>query len=171
MGILVPMIVQEIYNGNEVGEGPQINIKGYLLGNPFTDTSGDYNSRIQFANHMALLSDAIYKSAEENCDGEYWKIDPNNSLCIQALQVVDKCIGRIRLPHILEPYCDDSNTLKFYLSRRGLGTLDKIFMDTWSLPQVQKQSCRVDNYLYSYVWANNRDVRKVLHVHEVSCSK
>ncbi|KAI7733876.1 hypothetical protein M8C21_013932, partial [Ambrosia artemisiifolia] len=166
MGILLPMIVQEIYNGNEVGEGPRINIKGYSLGNPLTDTGGNYNSRIRYAHRMALLSDAIYKSAEENCDGEYWKIDPNNSLCIQALQVVDKCIGRIRSPQILEPYCDDSNTLKFYLSRRGLGTLDKIFMDTWSLPQVQKQSCRDDNYLYSYVWANNRDVREALHVHE-----
>ncbi|KAJ9538218.1 hypothetical protein OSB04_030951 [Centaurea solstitialis] len=59
-GILVPIIVQEIYDGNEFGEGPKINIEGYILGNPGTDTS-DYNSRIRYAHRMALLSDAIYK--------------------------------------------------------------------------------------------------------------
>ncbi|KAI3803760.1 hypothetical protein L1987_31922 [Smallanthus sonchifolius] len=166
MGIVLPMIVQEIYNGNEVGEGRPVNIKGYLLGNPFTDTSGDYNSRIRFAHRIALLSDAIYKSVKKNCNGEYLKIDPNNSLCIHDLQVVDKCIGRIRIAHILEPYCETSNTFKSDLFRRGLGALDKIFMDIQSLPQVQKQWCRDDNYEYSYVWANNRDVREALHVHE-----
>ncbi|KAI3774653.1 hypothetical protein L1987_49212 [Smallanthus sonchifolius] len=170
-GLVVPMIVQEIYNGNEVGEGRPVNIKGYLLGNPFTDTSGDYNSRIRFAHRIALLSDAIYKSVEENCNGEYLEIDPSNSLCIHDLQVVDKCIGRIRLAHILEPYCETSNTFKSDLFRRGLGALDKIFMDIWSLPQVQKQWCfsyesMDDNYVYSYVWANNRDVREALHVRE-----
>ncbi|PWA34605.1 hypothetical protein CTI12_AA617440 [Artemisia annua] len=60
-GLVAPMIVQEIYNGNKVGEGPHINIKGYVLGNPLTDTSADYNSRIPYAHNMALLSDEIYK--------------------------------------------------------------------------------------------------------------
>ncbi|PWA96715.1 serine carboxypeptidase-like 3 [Artemisia annua] len=61
MGIVLPMVVQEIYNGNELGERPRMNIKGYLLGNPLTDRSGDYNSRIPFAHSKALLSDEIYK--------------------------------------------------------------------------------------------------------------
>ncbi|XP_076900686.1 serine carboxypeptidase-like 13 [Bidens hawaiensis] len=149
MGIVLPMIVQEIYNGNEVRKELHINIKGYLLGNPLTDIHGDYNSRIGFAHGMALLSDAIYKSVKESCNGEYLKVYANNSLCIQDLQVVDKCLERINTGQILEPYCDTSNTLKL-----------------WSLPQVQKQWCRDDNHLYSYVWANNRDVREALHIRE-----
>ncbi|KAI3505474.1 hypothetical protein L1887_27605 [Cichorium endivia] len=60
-GIVAPMILQKIYNGNEVGEGPYINIKGYVLGNPVTNKSGDNNSKVPFAHRMGLLSDAIYK--------------------------------------------------------------------------------------------------------------
>ncbi|KAI3790594.1 hypothetical protein L2E82_03751 [Cichorium intybus] len=110
-GLVVPMIVQEIYNGNEVGEWPRINIKGYVIGNGVTDTSDEYNSRISFAHHMALLSDAIYKSTKENCGGEYLNVDENNSLCIRDLQVVDKCIERIKKEHVLEPNCDDTSII------------------------------------------------------------
>ncbi|PWA67993.1 serine carboxypeptidase-like 17 [Artemisia annua] len=113
-GLVAPMIVQEIYNGNEVGKGPHINIQGYVLGNPLTYTSADFNSRIPYAHNMALLSDAIYKSTKENCHGEYWNVDPNNSLCVHDLDVVDKD----------------------------------------------------DNYLYSSVWANSKDVREALHIRE-----
>ncbi|PWA70376.1 serine carboxypeptidase-like 18 [Artemisia annua] len=141
--------------------------KGYVLGNPLTDTSAGYNSRIPYAHNMALLSDAIYKSTKENCHGEYWNVDPNNSLCVHDLDVVDKCLGRIRLPHILEPYCETTDTLTSDLYRRGLGDLDEASVDIWSLlPQVQTQWCRDDNYLYSSVWANSKDVREALHIRE-----
>ncbi|KAL7599229.1 hypothetical protein Lser_V15G24412 [Lactuca serriola] len=166
MGIVAPMIVNEIYKGNEVGEGPQIKIKGYMLGNPLTDTSGDYNSRIPFLHHMGLLSNEIYKSAKENCHGKYLDVDPNNHRCINDLKVVDKCIGRINKPQILEPACDTSNTLKSDHFGRGLVSLDKASMDIWSLPQVRIQGCRDDHYIYSYVWANRRDVREALHIDE-----
>ncbi|CAI9285013.1 unnamed protein product [Lactuca saligna] len=165
-GIVVPMIVQEIYNGNEVGEGLHINIKGYVLGNPSTDASVDYNSKIPFAHRMGFLSDAIYKSTKENCHGEYLNVHPNNSLCKHYLQVVEKCLERIRKAHILEPFCDTLNTLKSDLFSRGLRSLDKTSMDIWSLSQLQIQGCREDNYLYSYTWANRKDVREALNIHE-----
>ncbi|PWA70375.1 Serine carboxypeptidase-like protein 3 [Artemisia annua] len=43
--------------------------KGYVIGNPNTDTSSDYNSRIPYAHNMALLSSGIYKAVHENCHG------------------------------------------------------------------------------------------------------
>ncbi|CAH1427317.1 unnamed protein product [Lactuca virosa] len=135
-GLVVPMIVLEIYNGNEVGEGPQINIKGYVIGNPLADTNGAYNSRIPFAHRMALLSDAIYNSTKETCHGEYLNVDPNNTLCIHDLQVVDKFLERICMPHILEPVCDTSNALKFHLFKRDLRSLEKTSAD---VPRLQKQ--------------------------------
>ncbi|CAH1426833.1 unnamed protein product [Lactuca virosa] len=140
-GLVVPMIVQEIYNGNEVGEGPHMNINGYVIGNAVTDTNDEYNSRIPFAHRLALLSDEIYVSAKENCFGEYLNVDPNNSLCINDLQVVDKCLERIKMEHVLEPNCDTSIAVK---------------------------GCPDNKSKYLSAWANRRDVQKALHIREES---
>ncbi|KAJ0836155.1 putative peptidase S10, serine carboxypeptidase, alpha/Beta hydrolase [Helianthus annuus] len=136
-GIVLPMLVQEIFNGIEVGEWPQINIEGYMLGNPLTDLTNDYNSRIPFAHRMALLSDEIYKSVKENCHGDYLNVDPNNIMCIHDLQVYLK---RIKGVHILEPACPRSDSLEVDPFITGVRAIDKTSMDI--LPQVQNQSCR-----------------------------
>ncbi|KAI7741616.1 hypothetical protein M8C21_024041, partial [Ambrosia artemisiifolia] len=111
-------------------------------------------------------------SVKENCNEDYFEVDPNNSLCIHDLEVVDKCLERINTAQILEPSCDTANTLKFDPFKRGLKALEKMSMDMLSLPRVPKQWCRVftsimdDNHIYSYYWANNIDVREALHVRE-----
>ncbi|KAJ9538213.1 hypothetical protein OSB04_030946 [Centaurea solstitialis] len=165
-GIVVPMVVQEIYNGIEVGEWPQINIKGYVLGNPVTNISSEYNSRIPFAHNMALLSDEIYESAKENCRGEYRKVDPNNSLCIRDLKVVEKCFERTYKGHILEPACEPTNPFKSNMVGRSMRSLDKTSVDALQLPQFKMHWCREGSYIYSSTWANSRDVREALHIHE-----
>nr|GEZ03817.1 serine carboxypeptidase-like 16 [Tanacetum cinerariifolium] len=48
-----------------------LNIQGYILCSPLTDKFMDFNSRVEFAHRMALISDDIYKSAVENCRGDY----------------------------------------------------------------------------------------------------
>ncbi|XP_052627428.1 serine carboxypeptidase-like 17 isoform X2 [Lactuca sativa] len=166
-GLFVPLIVQQIYKGNEVGEEPHINIKGYVIGNPVTDTSAEYNFRIPSAHHLALLSDAVYKSAKRNCRGEYLNVDSNNILCIHDLNVVEKCLKRIQMEYILDPYCGPSNTFKPSLFKRDLRSIEKTSKDIWSLHQVQMEGCNDDIHMYPYVWANRRDVREALHIREV----
>ncbi|CAK9144975.1 unnamed protein product [Ilex paraguariensis] len=90
VGMVVPIIVQEIYNGNEAGNEPQLNIKGYILSNPLTDKNGDVNSRVEYAHRVALLSDELYESTKANCQGKYIDVDPKNLLCLRDLQEVDK---------------------------------------------------------------------------------
>ncbi|KAM7476836.1 hypothetical protein LguiB_024079 [Lonicera macranthoides] len=34
---------------------------GYMIGNPLTDKTNDFNSRVQFAHRLALLSDELFK--------------------------------------------------------------------------------------------------------------
>ncbi|KAF3433905.1 hypothetical protein FNV43_RR25008 [Rhamnella rubrinervis] len=88
-GIIIPVIVQEITNDNEVGLEPSMNLKGYALGNPFT-TPMDGNSRIRFSHGMALISDKLYKSAKTNCKGDFVNIDPKNALCAKDMKVIDE---------------------------------------------------------------------------------
>ncbi|CAK9148561.1 unnamed protein product [Ilex paraguariensis] len=166
IGMVVPIIVEEIYNGNEAGNEPQMNIKGYMLGNPLTDKNRDVNSRIQYAHRVTLLSDELYKSTKANCHGEYVDVDPNNGLCTSDLQDVEKCIEKINLPQILEPLCDTSH-VNLSLLRWDRSSLEENSMDPlWSLPLLPEPGCRDFIYNYATMWANDRAVQKALHIRE-----
>ncbi|XP_052627137.1 serine carboxypeptidase-like 13 [Lactuca sativa] len=174
-GIIAPMIVHEIYNvlnGDEhlirvlsfeiisANFKTEIETDGYVLGNPGTDTLGEINSRVQYAHHMALLSDALYKRTKKDCHGEYLNIDPNNTPCINDLQDFHKCIDNISTAHILEPICDPS----IYDLFRSFKSIEKASLNFWSLHQVQKSWCRDCNYLLIEPWANSKEVREALHI-------
>ncbi|MCI22791.1 serine carboxypeptidase, partial [Trifolium medium] len=62
-GIPVPVIVQEIAQGNEKGVKPWINLQGYLTGNAAT-TGKETNYQIPFAHGMGLISDELYEVVE-----------------------------------------------------------------------------------------------------------
>ncbi|KAI7990623.1 Serine carboxypeptidase-like 18 [Camellia lanceoleosa] len=164
-GLIVPIIVQEIYDGNEVTLDPPMNIQGYLLGNPFTDENY-LNSRVVFAHRMALLSDDLYESTKANCHGNYVDVDPNNTLCVIDLQVVEECIENLDPAQILEPNCDDMspkpNLLKW--NRNALKEDPKDLL--LSLPPLPGPWCRNYNYLYAYIWANDRTVQEALHIRQ-----
>nr|XP_043611170.1 serine carboxypeptidase-like 13 [Erigeron canadensis] len=106
IGVVVPKITLELYEGNERGEQPTINIKGYILISPLTHKFMDFNSRFEYAHRMALISDDIYKSAIANCQGNYVNVNSANSLCAQNLQSYEECTSHIKLDNILEPFCD-----------------------------------------------------------------
>ncbi|KAK9051367.1 hypothetical protein SSX86_027994 [Deinandra increscens subsp. villosa] len=109
MGIVTPIITTKIYEGNERGDQPQLNIQGYILANPLTDKFTDFNSRLEFAHRTALISDDIYESAMKNCHGDYVNINNANALCAQSLQRYNQCTDKISVSNILEPFCDESN--------------------------------------------------------------
>ncbi|KAL4586250.1 hypothetical protein LXL04_010885 [Taraxacum kok-saghyz] len=80
MGLIIPNVVSNIYNGNEQRVQPKLNIKGFLLVSPLTDRFIDFNSRVEFAYRAALIEDEIYE-----------------------------CIARINMDDILEPLCDEQD--------------------------------------------------------------
>uniref|UniRef100_A0A5B6ZMZ1 Putative serine carboxypeptidase-like 18 n=1 Tax=Davidia involucrata TaxID=16924 RepID=A0A5B6ZMZ1_DAVIN len=166
-GIVVPVLVQEIYNGNEAGLEPFMNIKGYSLGNPYTNSTGDLNSRIPFAHRVSLLSDELYESTKENCNGNYMEVDPNNALCVDDLQVVEQCIEKIDTANILEPKCATLSPKPNTILKWDQSSLEENPRDLLNrLPLPNGPWCREYNYLYSYIWANNKTVRKALHIRE-----
>ncbi|KAF3780706.1 Serine carboxypeptidase-like 2 [Nymphaea thermarum] len=69
-GLPIPFWVQKIANGNRDGYLPFVNLEGYILGNPSTDLKFDV-SLVPFAYGMGLISEELYKEAEQSCGGRY----------------------------------------------------------------------------------------------------
>ncbi|XP_048128748.1 serine carboxypeptidase-like 18 [Rhodamnia argentea] len=164
-GVVVPIIVKEIYDGNEAGREPPMNLKGYVLGNPVTCDVKDLSQRIPYGHKTALILDELYESTKTNCNGDYVNVDPTNGACLTDLQMVSICLEKIYFAHILEPICDflSPNHTRVKWNR---SILEENIIDVVSVPQQSKPWCRSYNYLYSYIWANDRNVRETLHVRE-----
>ncbi|KAL8208134.1 hypothetical protein R6Q57_007546 [Mikania cordata] len=144
MGIVIPATTLEVYKGNEHGKQPQLNIKGCICVSPLTDKFNDFNSRLEFAHRLALISDDIYESTKKNCNGNYITSDLENSECSNDLRRVDECTSGLNIGNILYPVCDAADP-------------DPI--------------CREAADLYLESWANYKAVQKALHVREVCSSQ
>ncbi|XP_076949441.1 serine carboxypeptidase-like 10 [Bidens hawaiensis] len=153
-GVPVPVITSLISDGNEAGNEPYINLKGYVLGNPLT-FPGEDNYQIRFANGMGLISDELYKSLFHMCRGEYRSeyISVDNIGCIQNLELYQECIDGIQTSHVLEPYC---------------GSIWLIKLPTQKLLNehnaVSSSYCRTDGYKLVYHWLDEASVREALHI-------
>ncbi|KAI3684092.1 hypothetical protein L2E82_49942 [Cichorium intybus] len=139
MGIILPNVALHVYQGNERGNQPQMNIKGVISVSPLTDKFGDFNSRFEFAHRVSLLSDDVYQSTKQSCNGNYISMynHSDNLLCLNNLQWVDECTSKINLENILEPLCDPADP-----------------------------ACREATFGLVVAWANKKDVREALNVRE-----
>ncbi|CAA7016211.1 unnamed protein product [Microthlaspi erraticum] len=141
-GKVIPAIVQEMSNGNCICCQPQINLQGYLLGNPVTDFDADQNSRISFAHGMALISDELFESMKRSCGGDYYNVDPLNTDCLKLVEEFNKTVSMIYEELVLDTNCDTTSP-----------------------------DCYTYRYLLSEYWANNESVRKALKVVEGTTGK
>ncbi|KFK25883.1 hypothetical protein AALP_AA8G174700 [Arabis alpina] len=160
-GKVIPAAVQEISKGNDLGFKPQINLQGYVLGNPVTDIELEYNDRVPFAHGMALISDELYESFKRTCRGNIENVDSSNIKCLKFVQEFRKCTSNLNEEHILKPTCDielptllSSNDVPRTYLRRLLP----------ANPLVSSPVCVLYNDLLSSLWANDESVRKALHV-------
>ncbi|RVW82494.1 Serine carboxypeptidase-like 18 [Vitis vinifera] len=167
-GLFVPIIAQKISDGNEAGQEPHMNLNGYLLGNALVDENIDFNSRVPFAHRMTFLSDKLYKKTEASCNGKYLKADPSNGQCTENLKVVNKCMEKINLPHVLEPKCGRPLSWKPNALKWESIPLEENFSDFLLSPirQLPEPTCRLYKFLFSYIWANDRRVQKALGIRE-----
>jgi len=138
-GITVPATVQEISKGNYQCCKPPINLQGYMLGNPITDSKIDGNSQIPYAHGMALISDELYESLKRICKGEYEHVDPYNTECLKLLEEFNECTSKLYRSHILYPLCEMTNP-----------------------------DCYIYRYSLSHYWVNDETVRKALQINKES---
>ncbi|GMY15993.1 serine carboxypeptidase-like 16 isoform X1 [Fagus crenata] len=167
VGILVPVLVQKIYDANEAGHKPPFSIKGYVLASPKTDSYLDANSKVQAAHRLTLISDELYKSAKTNCNGDYVNIDPTNERCAVDVEAIDELLRGINLVQVLEPVCT-SGSLKpdkvDWDQRILMRTSNQNFLH--SLPRNRAFWCRDYDLVFADIWANDPSVREALHVRE-----
>ncbi|CAJ2655763.1 unnamed protein product [Trifolium pratense] len=163
-GIPVPVIVQEISNGNEEGIKPSINLQGYLLGNPVT-TRTEKNFQIPYAHGMGLISDELYESLQKNCKGEYIDVDSKNDYCLRDLQSFDESLSRVYVYNILDRFCEDDSLLR----RRSL--IQELKKSSSSRLTVPELSCETYSFYLTTKWANDERVHKALHIREGTIGK
>ncbi|KAF6159735.1 hypothetical protein GIB67_029993 [Kingdonia uniflora] len=168
-GITAPLVVKDIFDGNEEGNEPFINLKGYLLGNAMTKPGIESNAAIPLAHGLGLLSEELYESMKRSCRGQYTHVNPSNAKCLEDVQAYHKCTSGINFAHILEPKCilvsPRPNEILEY--RTFLAEKDgKLHLPLHSPPAVPELKCRSYGYMLSYYWANNKRVREALHIKE-----
>ncbi|RVW64775.1 Serine carboxypeptidase-like 18 [Vitis vinifera] len=151
-GIPVPMIVNEIIEGNILGLSPGMNIKGYVLGSPVTDSFIDDNSKIPFAHGLSLISHELYNSAKTNCEGNY--VNVSSEACALDIEAIDELLRYINVAQVLHPYCY-AFTVK-PSERQGNRRS--------SLEEANYRSCDLYSSVPISIWANDESVRAALNV-------
>lgn len=165
-GITVPLLAQSILQGNSLGLAPRINLKGYLLGNPYISEESTVKSRFPYAQRVSLISDEIYATLKEDCDGEYINVAPNNTACLEALQGVEDCVSLLYMPQILDPTCSDGQQ-RWDIRKWEQTTLRETPRDLIRLPSQEKELwCRGDFYALSNMWMNLPSTQDALHVRQ-----
>ncbi|CAN7067955.1 unnamed protein product [Brassica rapa subsp. trilocularis] len=167
-GKVIPATVQEISKGNGIGFKPQINLQGYVIGNPTTDQEFDYNHRVPFAHGMALISDELYESLKRTCNGNYENVDPGNIECLQFVEEYHECIAGIYLGHVLAPVCAVAAPGLLWPKHVPKRDLRETLPTNLS---VSFPNCIVYSELQASMWANDESVRKALHVAKGSIGK
>ncbi|KAI3967807.1 hypothetical protein MKW92_031665 [Papaver armeniacum] len=173
-GLPVPVIVQDILDGNEAGHKPFINVKGIVLGNAVTEPTLEGNSKIPFVHGMGLISKELYESLKKTCEGEYTNVSPANTLCQRDLNSYYQSILGINTVQVLEPACysiiGPANSEKITTYRRSMSEDPKQpKYSKWPIqmdqdPQSPVLACRSYGYLLSSYWINNHTVREALHI-------
>ncbi|KAG8095566.1 hypothetical protein GUJ93_ZPchr0012g21676 [Zizania palustris] len=155
-GYTVPVTALQIAN-DDTARG-QLNLKGYLVGNPATDIKYDDGSKVPFMHGMGLISDEMYAAARDSCGGDYVST-PTNAECANALQAIQSATYAINPVHILEPMCGFASPRRYTVEEQQIMPLPRL-----GLPV----ECRDNGYRLSYLWADDPEVRATLGIHDGS---
>ncbi|XP_051150000.1 serine carboxypeptidase-like 18 isoform X3 [Andrographis paniculata] len=154
-GMTVPFIARLISDGNEAGVEPRINIKGYVLGNGATfPDEGNY--KIPFAHGMGLISDELYESLMQTCEGNYVNVDSSNHPCLDNLDTFHQLVDDLSGEQILDPTCERIDSRS---SRNGHRVL-------YNEERICTKKCYTYRHQYVPIWANNPSVQEALHIRE-----
>ncbi|KAE8008146.1 hypothetical protein FH972_004686 [Carpinus fangiana] len=157
-GISAPIVVKQIIDDNDAGVTPRLNLKGYILGCPRTDTDINENSKIIYSHRMGLVSDELYEATKEACNGSYTSVTSSQPECYENLKMLEHCTKDINKNHILEPKCTWTSPEPHGESVRR--ALEEEADGGLALPSSDPDFfCHTFGYALSYLWANDLTVR------------
>ncbi|KAK9740005.1 hypothetical protein RND81_03G003700 [Saponaria officinalis] len=157
-GMVVPTIVDDILQGNEIGLRPKLNLKGYVLGNPISEYDKCETARYKLSHDMSFIPDELYKAAEISCKGDFKNFDVKNAKCSKYVQTMKQDISLIFESNVLEHNCLPIS-LKSSKKQKYLNTKSML---------ANAEFCRVQSYLLILLWADDELVKKALHIQEGS---
>jgi len=149
-GHYVPNIVRAIQDGNTRADktgAPKINIKGFAVGNGYTDWKLDFNANVENGRFHALTSQDLYDAAYKACDEGnfarcFWPRDDvecpktcNDAVALATEQAMD---GSIDIYDIYVDVCLDPET------GAKVDTQMSLLMDERK-KQVRRNRRRLDN--------------------------
>ncbi|KAH7518570.1 hypothetical protein FEM48_Zijuj09G0185500 [Ziziphus jujuba var. spinosa] len=155
-GLLAPLYVQEILEGNKMGQEPFINLKRFYVGSGHTDTDIEENSKIPYVYHMGLISDDLYERAKESCGGKYVNVDATDTDCLNDLAKIAQCTKHINKYHILRTNCerDRVNSKKDNQIQARRSTEEMSWCEEY-IPDLAIQN-----------WASNKRVQDALQIRQ-----
>ncbi|XP_027931446.1 serine carboxypeptidase-like 18 [Vigna unguiculata] len=151
-GITTGPLVQKVYEGYKARHKPVINIKGYVLASPGVDRYQEENMKVLYAYQRSLISEALYKSMKENCNGDYVSIDPQNTKCVSDYEAYSELVRYINEQQIMEPLCATTPGLNREMLQE--------------LQDPPTFWCRSYYHIFVDKWANDENVRRALHIRE-----
>ncbi|KAM0831601.1 hypothetical protein ACQ4PT_065428 [Festuca glaucescens] len=158
--------------GIEAGRSPILNLKGYLVGNPWTGENIDISSVVPYAHGFGIISDELYEMICGHCQGEDYT-RPTNALCAQALGTFNNLLSEVMAAQILLDTCAYASSRPRTATEKSGGDARKILSEEAGIlmgkqvknppPRVPLGCISYTAYL-SYYWANDELTREALGI-------
>ncbi|XP_020582937.1 serine carboxypeptidase-like 2 isoform X2 [Phalaenopsis equestris] len=165
-GMIVPIVAQLIAQGNEVEDGPLINLQGYIIGNPRTGEEIDVKARVPFALGMGIISDEFAGLVQKNCAGQNDE-SPTTAACAAHLKTFQRYRWELSETDVLEPKCavdfprPKDVAGEYY--KRSLKE-DNFGNRLFRPPPAPELRCKGYAYYLGYFWANKNVTREALQI-------
>jgi len=173
-GHYMPTLAKQIVDQNTAGNYPNLNFKGFAVGNPYTNFyTGTPSGITTYWGHQ-LVAQPTYSKWEKNCIGKS-EAKENMELCESLMTAMFKQVSRLVNPYALDyPVCTEDSAaargraqrrfmMSFLLAENSDEVRAAVGLDQ---PHEQMTSsgyepCE-DDYTTSYL--NRADVKEALHV-------
>ncbi|KAH9768212.1 serine carboxypeptidase-like 27 [Citrus sinensis] len=166
-GHYVPQLSQIVYERNKGIANPEINFKGFMVGNAVTDDYHDYVGTFEYWWTHGLISDSTYRSLRIACESgssEHPSLD-----CMTALKSAEMEQGNIDPYSIFTRPC---NEVRMCLIMKVEFKLDDSLSATIEVLVRVKERRAYDpcTERYSEVYFNHPEVQKALHANVTGIS-